>query len=542
MATRLASKAWLSALLLAILAAALYSINLGRLPHPDEFYHLLAAEGLNATGEPSIGEDGRYWRGYPFTWLVAQSIGAFGTSLAAGRLPAVLFAVALVVLLFLLLRRETGPCAAWIGGVLFAVSPFVVDIAQFTRFYSLQCLTFLGGAWLVYGVARAQWRWRRHVPLAGLAAALLIFSTYLQPTSLLGIVGLGAWLGVVVFVRLRRSTLPRPRQNLLIAGAFALGLVVLTGMVASGLLGALWSDFRSAQLFNEDRADEPWFYFLVYFLLYPTLWTTIGLLTVLAMRRNLELTLFLATVFIVGFALNSLAGAKNTRYIAYAQPFLFGLWGLGLASLLELGHEAMRRFLDELRQSLGGALHRYSRPAAGGLVALAVFSVVLANPAWLRSATLLADVTLPTQPPPTDWMAAKPTLQPWLDSADVLVTTEELGPLFYYGRADIMLSATKYYELAEERRRPFAPDHRTDVPVIATAEDLGRVMDCHTTGLFLTRDKHWGEGALRLRDEAVEALIEARAEPVEVPARSRILAFRWENGAPADPAECALVP
>ena len=35
-------------------AAPLYSINLDRLPHPDEYHHILAAQGLIATGEPRI--------------------------------------------------------------------------------------------------------------------------------------------------------------------------------------------------------------------------------------------------------------------------------------------------------------------------------------------------------------------------------------------------------------------------------------------------------------------------------------------------------
>lgn len=543
MATRISSKAWLSALLLGVLAAALYSVNLGRLPHPDEFYHLLAAQGVNATGEPAIGEDGRYWRGYPFTWLVAQSIDLFGVSLAAGRLPAVVFAIALVVLLFLFLQREAGPLAAWIGAGLFAVSPFAIDMAQFIRFYSLQCLVFFGGAWLTYEIARAEWRWRHHAPLALLAFALFAFAAYLQPTTLLGLAGLGLWLVGVGFVRLRRSSLPRPRQNLIVAVCVGLGVLALVGMIATGLLERLWYELRYTPLFAADRADEPWYYFVIYFVLYPTLWTTLGLMAILALRKNVELTLFLLTVFTVGFILNSLAGSKNTRYLAYAQVFLFGFWGIGLASLLELGRDAMHRLWEELRQALSLSLQRFGRPVADGLVALAVFSVVLANPAWLRSVSLLADVTLPSQVPTTDWQAAEPTLRPWLDRVDLVVTTDELGALYYFGRADLMLSATKYNELPDELRHPFAPDHRTDVPTINTADDLRLAMDCRVSGLFVTQAKHWGENAERLRDPAVEALILERAQPIELPARSRLRAFHWQNGTPLDdPARCAPVP
>jgi len=82
---------WLTPVLLGFACLLLYSINLGRPAHYDEFFHLLAAEGLLATGEPAIGEDGRYWRGYPLTWLVAQSFALLGPSVAVARLPAMLF-------------------------------------------------------------------------------------------------------------------------------------------------------------------------------------------------------------------------------------------------------------------------------------------------------------------------------------------------------------------------------------------------------------------------------------------------------------------
>ena len=42
--------------------------------------------------------------------------------------------------MFAWLRREAGPRAAWIGAVLFGISPFAVDMAQFCRFYALQSL------------------------------------------------------------------------------------------------------------------------------------------------------------------------------------------------------------------------------------------------------------------------------------------------------------------------------------------------------------------------------------------------------------------
>ena len=74
---------WRAPLLLALAAGLLYCINLGHLPHPDELYHILAAQGMVVTGEPRIAE-GLYTRTWLFTWLVARCFSLFGESLAVG--------------------------------------------------------------------------------------------------------------------------------------------------------------------------------------------------------------------------------------------------------------------------------------------------------------------------------------------------------------------------------------------------------------------------------------------------------------------------
>ena len=122
--------------------ALLYALNLDLPPHPDELYHLLAARGLNAEGAPSVAV-GLYTRTLLYTWLIAVSTAVFGDGLVAARLPSVLLMAATDALLFIWLRRVAGSRAAWLGAVLFALSPFAVDIARFARFYAAQTLAFL---------------------------------------------------------------------------------------------------------------------------------------------------------------------------------------------------------------------------------------------------------------------------------------------------------------------------------------------------------------------------------------------------------------
>jgi hypothetical protein len=509
----------------------IYVSSLERPPHNDELYHMLAARGLLETGEPSIGEDGRYWRGYPLTWIVAQSLWLFGDSLSAGRLPPVLFMVGLVILLFLFLRREVDSLAAWLGAGLFAVSPFAIDMAQFVRFYSLQGLSFFAGAWLVYHLVderswRQPWPWLR----AAAAAVLFGFAAQLQVTSMLGIIGLGLWSASAVLLAWLATPQRSHRQNLVaVAGLLALGAAALALLAATGILARLWADFRVAPLFNQPNVDQFWFYHVWYVLFYPTLWTLVGLLTVLALIRRTKPASFAMTIFGVGLILNSIAGPKSLRYIFYAQPYLFILWGMGLAVIVRWMFDANglaglpRRLADRLSLLSG----RWAAIVARALLFGALLFAVLTNPAWLRSVTLLAGITVPPEQPPTLWQAARPTLQPWLDGAEVVVVAEELNPLYFYGRADIVLNASRYYEIPSERRFPFAPDHRTDVPSIPDAASLERAIDCYGSGLFVIEEQFWGPDAHTLRDPEVEDLLLLRTERLPLPSNTRLVAFTW---------------
>ncbi len=538
----------LAAVLIGVAALLLYSINLERLPDGDELYHILAAEGLLATGEPAIGEDGRYWRGYPTTWLVAQSIALFGSSLTAARLPSVALMAALVVAVFVFLRREANPLAAWIGAGLFALSPFAIAVAQFARFYSLQGLSFFLGAWLVYLQVGRPWPLWRHV-LTALPALLLVgFSVQLQPTSLFGVAGLGLWVGGMLLLPwlLDRQVSIRVKF-LVVAGVALAALLGLAGAWVTGLLDELWGRYRTAMLFNELRSDEFWFYHGWYVLYYPTLWTISGVIAVCALIERPKLASFALTIFVVGFLFSSFAAAKNLRYLFFAQPFLFVLWGLGLAYMVSAAQGLLGRLRDGLVPAFTWLSERHARTAAGLFLGLALLSVVIINPAWLRSVTMLADVAIPPQPARADWAAAEPVLGPWIERAEVVVTTEELGMLYYYRRADVLLSASKWRENAPDEHRPFMPDFRSDVPLIAEAKSLARLIDCHATGLFVTYRKWWGETTFgpeaTMRDVEVEQLIEARATPLPLPDRSQLLAYTWEHPAPAaTSADCADLP
>lgn len=520
-------------LLLVCGSAALYAVNLDRPENPDELYHVLAAQGLLASGEPRIA-DGEYHRGYVFTWIVARFFAMFGDGLAIGRIPSVLATVLLVAVLFTWIRRDVDLRAAWLTAGLYAISPFAVEIAQFCRFYALQTLAFVVGCWALTDVVRGRDGLRRRVPKVMIVILSYSFAALLQPVTYIGLVGIGTWLVLLGAVRLFAAPAESAssRRSKIVAALLACVAVAGVMLLQEDLL-AMWAAYRRAEVFNQEYANQFWYYNVWYTMLYPTLWTSTGLLALLAFHRDRILGSMLAVVFGVGFLLHSFAAPKSLRYVAYLQPLLFAIWGVGIA-------EIVGRV-----QVLRKAFDLFAEPAAAGLrralTIVALGSVLVLNPFWVRTAGLLAGVPIGPEVPDADWRKAAPVLAPVLASVDVVVGTEELAPLYYFGRHDIVYNVSKLAELKDTPSRDFERDPRTGLPLVATADALETIMKCFPSGVFLAPEMHWRHPSFV--DQRAKGLLENRAERLDLPAGSHIHAYRWQAAASAaDPALCAELP
>lgn len=512
-------------LLVFLASSLLYLVNLDQAPASDELYHLLAARGLLEHGEPRIA-DGLYTRVFAYTWLIAQLFGWLGESVVVARLPSVFIMAALNTLLFAWLRREAGLIAAVLATGLFALSPFAVAIAQFARFYAAQTFFFLAACIVVYELARQRPPTVRQLAGYGLPAlAAFVVAIYLQPTTLFGIAGLGLWLLTVVGLPwLADPRVPGRRKLQAIAIGLALGLAALGLVLATGMAEDLWRRFRWTPGFLAPRADEFWFYHLFYLLYYPSLWPVIGLLCLPALAHSPRLAWFAMSIFATGFLLNSLAGPKSVRYLAYAQPFLFILFGLGLAALLPWVRRAGSAFKQQLATHLAAiGLGRYRLPQL--LVWSSLLVMLLANGAFLRTAAQLADITMPPLVPQAEWQAARTAVEPLLEEAGVVVTMVELQTLYFWERYDILFSPSRLSEISDTSE--FSRDHRTGRPVISTTESLARVVACTASGLFVGPVDRWRESQFIDRETA--DFLERELTRLELPRHLRLVVFTWDH-------------
>ena len=436
-----------------------------------------------------------------------------------------------------------GRVAAWIATGLWLVSPFAIEIAQFCRFYALQSLAFFVGAWLVYAAALSTGP-KRRVFLGVAALPWLGLALYLQPTTLIGFAGLGLWLLLALGLPwLRDRGIPGKRKALVLLGLVAGGLVLLTASWLLGVLPRIWGAYRSVPVFGQDEANDFWFYHARYVLLYPSLWPLVGVLGLAALARWPQPTGFALLVFGLGFLLNSFAAAKSMRYIAYAQIFLFVPWGLGIAVLLEPAMRFLARLGEGLKAAFPLVGEGLRRPLAWVLVAGALLFALAANPASIRSALLLADITIPPEVPRTNWPAAREALRPWLETADVVVTTEELGALYFLGRYDVRFSPSKLGELALDQRHEFGIDFRTGRPVITENASVERLVACLDKGLVVGPRHHLGMTILI--NPALEAFLREHTQRLDLPPASRLYAFGWDHQdgwTPTKDAGCEALP
>lgn len=500
--------------LLFLAALALCSINLDLPPHFDELYHMLAARGWLATGTPAIAE-GQYPRGLWFTVLVAWLTDLLGDRLWVARLPSVVAVALSTVLLFRWIHAMAGRAAAWTVALLFLTSPFTLELARFARFYAIQQLLFLAGAVALEAAVAGRRRAAGRLLAGAVGLALLALAVLVQPAGLIGVAGLGLWLLLARIVPWLAG-LPPPRRRALVLLGAGLAAAAVTLLLVTPQGDYLLSLYRWAPPWAAAMRDQVWFYHLWLVLYYPSLWPLVPLLALLAWRLCPRPALLATCVFGTAVVLQSFGGLKDTRYLAYAWPFLFVLLGLALAGLWPSLRGFVVRRLARLPLPLARRL-----VVRTGLALLAGFAL-LANAGLVRSVAMLADVRVPPQPPWPGWERIGAALGPALDAPGALLVTNELAALRYLGGYDLLVSRSRIMEIGGE---PFTRDHRTGRPVIADAASLARVMDCLPEGLVLSEEARW-RASPHLGEELADLLVR-RARPLDLPADLGFRAWRW---------------
>jgi len=181
---------------------------------------------------------------------------------------------------------------------------------------------------------------------------------------------------------------------------------------------------------------------------------------------------------------------------------------------------------------------RWRQPLRWGLIAGSLAFLILANGSSAR--TLLRPLGIHLgEGFSAGWPAAVPRLESRVHQAEVVLTSHELHMLYYLDRADIVVSKERLGQLPDAE---FQRDPRTGLPVVSRADSLELILTCYSNGVLVT-DTIKGWRAPTVIDDASANLIVSRMTPIELPARSKLLAYQWQTPTvDPPPSACARIP
>jgi 4-amino-4-deoxy-L-arabinose transferase-like glycosyltransferase len=536
--------------LVALIALAVRLVDLDFAPFIDELHHVMAARSLLETGSPNIHEGAPYLRGAVFTYLVAGFFAVFGESLVVGRLPSVLAGALLVSLLFAWLRAEAGRTAAWTGALLLCFAPIALYMSQWVRFYSLHALLFWLAAFGVYHLATRSFHARRWAGIAAASVTALLLAYSLQITTLGGVAGLMLFATLVGAPRIG-GILRRHRRGRLIAGTAA--VVVAGVLVALWLLGvAAWLRGRMVRLdvWALEQAANTRFYHWLFAESYDVLWTLFPLAVLVALSRRWKLGLLFACVFAVILAVHSISAWKSERFIYFAMPAFFALWGMAVGEVLP---RLWAHLLGASRAVLPTASSSLAKAAVAVALALALAFAVASIPAYRYTRQIIVHGDSWARPAGhlgeryrghPDWAAAAVRLAPLSDSVRVVIGQPDMKLVYYLGDVDYVLYAS--YLVASmtsdgtlDMRPEFTAWRKVGRPLVSEPESIEAIMRCYATGLIVAEEHVWGWRGGVPRETA--DFIEKNANSLDLPEELKILAFLWETPEPERSDRCELV-
>jgi 4-amino-4-deoxy-L-arabinose transferase-like glycosyltransferase len=526
------------------LAVAVRLVFLDHTPHIDELNHVLAARALLADGTLSIEGGTPYARAWIYTYLVAGMFRVFGESLVVARLPALFFGSVLVLGLFLWVRAEVGRSGAWLAALLLTFAPISLQMSQWVRFYTLHALVFFAACMLVYrAFSEPLPRGRNRVVLILAACLALAFAFHLQITTVIGILGITLWAGSMS-IREAWQRLPHRKQRYRLGVALGILLVgvtaylIFSGIVRWAILAAMYADAWADPFRGLFR-----FYHFIMVDQYPALWTLLPLGVLLAAAAQPRAATFAASVFGVAFLLHSLTAWKSERYLFYALPMFFAIWGIAVGSILPILWRRTRKLLTRFaarplplrieRSVIASAFVGIALFAAGGSGAASYSYKMLTIPDAQWDWNLHSIAPYRGEP---DWVAAGQRLSADLGEVEVVLASHDLAALYGFGRLDyLLMQLIRRNEPLPE----FSRARRVPLPAISRVESLERIMSCHASGLVAVKQHHWRRDGRA--SEAVADHLETHATRLPLPAGWGLHVFRWHHE-PSRSADCAALP
>jgi len=522
-----------------IVSLFVYSFNLNHGLYVDELYHMLPAHSVLTEGTLRVA-NGEYVRVELYTRFIALLFGIFGESVEVARISSSITASIFISTVYFVMSWAVGKKEALLTALVLIVLPSSIYIAQFIRFYALHQLVFFIGAFGVYVLATTKLNVLRFTGGLILTVCAIAFSCYLQISSLIAFIAISLWL--VIYLT---------NQNLNIATRTKLGVRVLLFLLISGLFVLLFlilqdtastliASFRWTAPWNSENTDNYLYYYRLFRYQFSSLWALFPIACILAIINKPKPAFFFVCVFTVSLLIFSMGGMKAERYVVFLYPFFIGIWAI-VGTLM---FSKLRLLIIESFSALPYlTLSQYAKKqVANVLLSIACLFLALSNHVLPTSFHILNGNQYYHEV--GDWSLSNEIVQPLVDSASVVLTTNDVESLYYFKSYDYVFSSFRLNEAAgktvDEFVDEFTVDVRTGLPVISKLESLELILKCYSRGVFLGDEKKWFQDGLGLGKNGVD-LLSKYAKRIELDPRSLLVVFSWESKKLLPKKECQRV-
>ncbi len=505
-----------------LIGAGVRLANFQNEPITDELYHLLAAESWAEDGSLDIA-DGEYIRASLFTKFVGVVHTARDGDIDSIRVACIVIGALLVAVVAWWTTLHAGIISGATAGLLLAILPSAIFLSQYIRFYGLHALVFFLLAWCVWDFHGSTGLLRRAV-LLGLAIILALVGLHLQVTTIVGIAGLALWL-MLVNHRAILNALPTPKHRWIVGASIVATLLVLA-IAMRGTLEVLLDTYFASALWNS--SDTPLYYFSLYRESFGLFWGLAPAAFLLALVARPAPALFCTCIFVVAFVIQSLGGMRSERFMFYALPFFFIVWGIaadvaGRAAVGWLREELPKFSFFTQRPSLTRSL------SCAGILAIGCFALVMAP---FVETSVKMTLGKRTDPPDywdryrTNWGQAAAFLRKVREQHEVVIASQPLHAIYYLGDVDYALNATTLADIAPPGTHA-AIDPRTGRLLFDDVATLQAVTRCHRSGAIIIHGPAFGNPT-RV-DQNVADYFVANFEQLSIPVKTDLLVFRWQG-------------
>ncbi len=470
----------------------------------DELNPLYGARSYIESGEMTLPSGQPNERAYAYTVLVAWTFQIFGESPFALRFPGALLGVFCVLIAYFMASRFFGRTTAILTALFVAISPFAIGWSRISRFYTLFQLLFMAGIYLFYRGYEAKEngrladlqktifekiglrkllaileKWRVNLFWILFSIPIFLFSFKIQSLTALFAAGLGLYALIMFIVAWNDDGFGAALRS---KYAFTLSFFVLGGIV---VLFAADTFLQYAMGYKPKWADMPKFQnkFLFFDFLFNHYQFPMGILFVLGTYRVFAQKhkpgLYAAALFIAPLILfATIFSYRHFQYLFNVYSLFTMIAAFAFAGFIEREFDTIKsRWFSSARWN-------------ATVVQFVILGIFLA---WLPFAP---SVRLARRIPFSDdgafngamymeeWREAGEHLTKNVRDGDLVISSDALGVMYYFGRVDYDLNFADYdlakaENLIDENGEYF--DNYSGAPFVKSLEHLRELMAANET-------------------------------------------------------------